>query len=172
MSTHKPTRRRAQAPSVKGINHVAVAVPSLDSVLPVYRDLFGFQLHCIEEVPDQKVRVAVLVRGTHHIELVEPAQEDSPISKFLEKRGPGLHHLCFEVQGLSAMLDNLKAAGIPLIDQEPRIGANGRRIAFLHPKGTGGVLIELSEAPPKSHGDMPSAPAVSPPLLNPKPESP
>jgi methylmalonyl-CoA/ethylmalonyl-CoA epimerase len=131
---------------VTGVQHIAVAVPSLDAALPVYRDLFGFELHAIEEVEDQRVRVAVLLKGGHRIELVEPASAESPVSKFLEKRGPGLHHVCLDVVNLDAMLAALKDSGVPLIDERGRPGAEGRRVAFVHPKGTGGVLIELSEA--------------------------
>lgn len=130
---------------IKGINHVAIAVESVDAALPVYRDLFGFDLHEIEEVEDQQVRVAVLKKGPHRVELVEPSSETSPITKFLAKRGPGLHHICLDVEGLGGLLGQLDGAGVPLIDKAPRPGADGRDIAFVHPKGTGGVLIELSE---------------------------
>jgi methylmalonyl-CoA/ethylmalonyl-CoA epimerase len=131
---------------LKGIHHVAVAVESIEKTLPVYRDLLGFELHEIEEVPSEKVRVAVMIKGNDRVELVEPADADSPITGFLKKRGPGLHHVCLDVEGLAGMLDSLKAAGVPLIHEEPKPGAEGRQIAFVHPKGTGGVLIELSEA--------------------------
>jgi methylmalonyl-CoA/ethylmalonyl-CoA epimerase len=130
------------------IDHVAVAVHRLDEALPVWRDLLGFELHGIEEVPDQKVRVAVLRKGGDTVELLEPAAPDSPITGFLARRGPGLHHLCLAVSGLEAVLDRLAAAGVPLIDRDPRPGAEGRQVAFVHPRGAGGVLIELSERPP------------------------
>jgi methylmalonyl-CoA/ethylmalonyl-CoA epimerase len=128
-----------------GINHVAIAVPSLETAIPTWRDLLGFEFHGIEHVPDQKVRVAILRKGDHCVELLEPASPDSPISGFLAKRGPGLHHLCLEVSGIPGVLERLRAAGVPLIDQAARPGAEGRMVAFVHPKGTGGVLIELSE---------------------------
>ena len=131
---------------LKGIHHVAIAVESIEATLPVYVDLMGFELKEIEEVPTEKVRVAILVKGDDRIELVEPAATDSPIAGFLKKRGPGLHHVCLDVTGLAGMLTDMKAAGVPLVHEEPRPGAGGRQIAFVHPKGTGGVLIELSEA--------------------------
>lgn len=136
---------------LKGIHHVAVAVDSVDEALPVYRDLLGFELSGIEEVEDQQVRVAVLVKGTHRVELVEPASEDSPVTRFLRKRGPGLHHVCLDVEGLEDVMAGLKGAGVPLIDERPRPGAEGRRVAFVHPRGTGGVLLELSEAGDEEH---------------------
>lgn len=134
---------------VLGIQHVAIAVEKLEEVLPVYRDLFGLELQEIEEVPDQKVRVAILKRGEHRIELLEPTADDSPVRKHIDKRGPGLHHICLDVQGLAPLLDSLKSSGVRLIDEQPKPGADSRDIAFVHPKATQGVLIELSELRPK-----------------------
>jgi methylmalonyl-CoA/ethylmalonyl-CoA epimerase len=136
-----------------GINHVAVAVPRLEDAIPVWRDLLGFELHGIEVVPDQKVKVAILRKGDHTVELLEPVSEDSPISGFLGKRGPGLHHICLEVSGIEGTLEKLESAGVRLIDRKPRPGAEGRRVAFVHPKGTGGVLVELSERPQSARGE-------------------
>ncbi len=132
-----------------GINHVAIAVQELAPAIATWRDLLGFELHGIEHVPDQRVRVAIMRKGDHCVELLEPASPESPITGFLAKRGPGLHHVCLEVEGIADMLARLKAAGVPLIDQAARPGAEGRMVAFVHPKGTGGVLIELSEREPQ-----------------------
>ncbi len=135
---------------INGIHHVAIAVAAIDPLLPLWTGVFGFELHAIEHVADQQVRVAVLLKGTQRIELVEPASPDSPVSAFLAKRGPGLHHVCLDVQGLPLLLAQLEAAGLKLIDKTPRLGAEGRAVAFVHPQGTGGVLIELSEERPSS----------------------
>ena len=132
---------------IKGIDHIAVAVRSLEDALPLYRDLLGFELQCIEPAEEGTVRVAVLSKGPHRVELVEPACDDSPISRFLEQCGPGLHHVCLEVEDLDGMLESMREAGVSLIDEAARPGAEGRRIAFIHPRGAGGVLFELSERP-------------------------
>ena len=129
---------------LKGIDHIAIAVPVLDEAVPLWRDRFGFDLDGYETVESQKVRVAILSKGPHRIELMEPTEPDSPIGRFLEKRGPGIHHLCLDVGGVQVMLDDLKAAGIRLIDETPTKGAHDRDVAFVHPKGAGGVLLELS----------------------------
>lgn len=128
-----------------GIHHVAIAVPSLDAVLPLWTGPLGFKLHAVEVVAEQRVRVAVLLLGGQRVELMEPLDEASPITAFLSKRGPGLHHICLEVEGIAAVLAGLSASGMKLIDEAPRPGAEGREVAFVHPKATGGVLIELSE---------------------------
>jgi methylmalonyl-CoA epimerase len=131
--------------ALKGLDHVAVAVGKLEPALEVYTRLFGWKNESIEIVKDQQARVARLVTGPHTIELVEPHGADSTVKKFLDKRGPGLHHLCFEVEGLERTLAALATAGVRLVDAKPRPGAHGRRIAFVHPESCGGVLIELSE---------------------------
>lgn len=127
------------------INHIGIAVPSLDAVLPFYRDTLGMPFHGIEEVAEQKVRVAMLGIGESKIELLEPTAPDSPVAKFLEKSGPGIHHLAYEVddieQAIAAMLDK----GARMIDEKPRHGAHGSLIAFLHPKSSNGVLTELCQ---------------------------
>ncbi|MAB90419.1 MAG: methylmalonyl-CoA epimerase [Planctomycetota bacterium] len=130
---------------LKGIDHVAIAVPSVDEALPLWRDRFGFDLEDIEVVQSQQVRVAILTKGPHRIELMEPTEDDSPVGRFLARRGPGIHHLCLGVDGIEVMLDDLGAAGVRLVDEEPKPGAHDKRVAFVHPKGTGGVLVELSE---------------------------
>jgi len=130
---------------LKGVDHVAIAVRGLDDALPFYTETLGFDLKATEEAEEGRVRVAILTKGPHRIELIESVTEDSPIRRFLEKRGPGLHHLCLEVDDLDAMLDTMRAAGTRLIDETPRPGADGRRVAFVHPEAAGGVLLELSE---------------------------
>ncbi len=127
------------------IDHVAIAVRSLESTLEVYARLLGLADWIIEEVAEQKTRVAVLAIGESRIELLEAAAADSPIAGFIAKRGEGLHHICFQVESLDEELHKLKAAGLRLIDRTARIGAGGCRIAFLHPASTAGVLIELSQ---------------------------
>lgn len=127
------------------VDHIGVAVPSLEEALPFWRDVLGLPLAEIEDVADQKVRTAILPTGEGRVELLEPTAEDSPIAIFLAKKGPGIHHLALRVEGLEAKLAQLKAAGVKLIDEVPRLGAGGNRIAFLHPKATGGVLLELCE---------------------------
>lgn len=127
----------------KKINHIGIAVKSIEGALPVYRDILGMTLEGTEEVADQKVRVAFLAIGESRIELLEPTSEDSPIAKFIEKNGEGIHHIAYEVDDLEKALLELKEKGIRLIDEVPRSGAHGSRIAFLHPKATGSVLTEL-----------------------------
>ncbi len=132
---------------LEGVNHVAIAVRSIDDTLPFWRDCLGFDLQAVEVVSDQRVRVAVLVKGGHRIELLEADGNDSPLTRFLQRHGPGLHHLCLEVSDMDGMLAQLHAEGVRLIDEKARSGAEGRRIAFLHPEASGGVLLELSEKP-------------------------
>lgn len=129
------------------IAHIAIAVASLDEALPFYRDALGLSLQTIEEVPSQKVRVAVLKVGSSHFELLEPTSPDSPIAKFLEKRGPGLHHVALTTSHLAERLKDFEEKAIPLIDKAPRPGAEGKEIAFIHPKASGGVLLELCAEP-------------------------
>jgi methylmalonyl-CoA epimerase len=125
------------------LDHVAIAVPSIARALPTYELLTGGAGSEIESVPSQGVRVAFVGEGTGRIELIEPIAPESPVGRFLERRGPGLHHLAYRVPNLVATLGRLEAAGVRLIDRAPRAGAHGRMIAFLHPESTGGVLIEL-----------------------------
>jgi methylmalonyl-CoA/ethylmalonyl-CoA epimerase len=125
------------------IAHVGIAVRDLAAILPFYRDVLG-----MPEVPlddADGARIAGLAAGDSLVELLEPARPDSPIGRFLEKRGPGIHHVCFAVDDLDDALARCRAAGVRLIDEVPRIGAEGKRIAFLHPSATAGVLVELSE---------------------------
>jgi methylmalonyl-CoA/ethylmalonyl-CoA epimerase len=128
---------------VIALHHVAIAVRSIQAVAPFYTDILGLTVAGdVEYVADQKVNVLVLMAGTQRIELVEPASEDSPISKFVAKR-EGLHHLAWHVHDVAAVLADLKQHGMRLIDEAPRPGAHNTRIAFLHPSATGGVLCEL-----------------------------
>lgn len=130
------------------LSHIGVAVESLTETLKVY-ELMGLKVLKTEEVPTEQVRVAFLDTGQCHLELLEPMSEDSPIAKYMAKRGPGIHHICLEVQNLPQKLKELDAAGVRLVDTTPRVGANNKRVAFIHPKATGGVLIELSEDMPE-----------------------
>ncbi|HHM23723.1 MAG TPA: methylmalonyl-CoA epimerase, partial [Bacteroidetes bacterium] len=127
------------------IDHVAVAVRNLEEQIRFYETVFGLRCGGVEEIPDQKVRVAVFPVGEVRIELLEPTSADSPVAKFLEKRGEGLHHLAFLVDDLEAALEKAAAAGVELVDKKPRLGEGGKRIAFLHPRSTSGVLTELCE---------------------------
>jgi len=125
------------------IDHIGIATDGIDQAASFYRDSLGLSIEEIEEVPSQKVRVAMLPVGESRIELLEPTSEDSPISKFLAKRGPGIHHIAVQVDDIEAALRDLKARGARLIDEQPRTGAGGCLVAFIHPSSTGGVLLEL-----------------------------
>ncbi|MFC2015915.1 methylmalonyl-CoA epimerase, partial [Chloroflexota bacterium] len=126
------------------IDHIGIVVHDIQKALAVFETAMGLPVSQVCEVVDQQVEVAFLPVGQTNIELVRPTATDTGISRFLEKRGEGIHHICIEVADIRATLDRLRAYGIPLIDEEPRDGAHGR-VAFLHPKGTHGVLIELVE---------------------------
>ena len=130
---------------IQGIDHVGIAVKSIDEAKKFWVDTLGLKLLHIEEVPEQKARVAVLKVGETTIELVEPTSPDSPIQRFIEKRGEGLHHLTLQTDHLAERLKSLKDANVALIDEKPRLGASGAQIAFLHPKSAHGVLVELCE---------------------------
>jgi len=132
---------------VKGLHHVAIAVKSLAEARGAYELALGLVATEPEFVPDQRVNVLVLFAGTQRIELVEPASADSPITKFLEKNGGGIHHLAWNVDDVAVAIAHLKAQGIRMIDEAPRLGAHGTTIAFVHPKSTGGVLMELVQEP-------------------------
>jgi methylmalonyl-CoA/ethylmalonyl-CoA epimerase len=125
------------------IAHIGIAVRGLADLVPFYRDVLGMAETPLDDADG--ARIAGLVAGESLVELLEAGTPDSPIGRFVAKRGPGIHHICFAVDDLDASLDRCRAAGIRLIDETPRIGAEGKRIAFLHPAATGGVLIELSE---------------------------
>ena len=125
------------------IDHIGVATNGIDEAASFYRDALGLDIAEIEEVTNQKVRVAMLPIGESRIELLEATSTDSPISKFLAKRGPGIHHIAVRVEDIRASLAELQEKGARLIDEEPRMGAGGCLVAFIHPSSTGGVLIEL-----------------------------
>ena len=125
------------------IAHVGIAVRALEHMLPLYRDVLGMPVVPLDDADG--ARIAGLAAGESLVELLEAAEPTSPIGKFVEKRGPGIHHICFAVEDLDGALDRCRAAGVRLIDETPRVGAEGKRIAFLHPSSTGGVLIELTE---------------------------
>ncbi len=125
------------------INHIGIAVRDIDEAARFYTEALGLQLGGIEEVPDQKVRVAFLPIGEVRIELVQPTSPESPVAKFIEKNGPGFHHIAYEVDDVAAEVERLKARGVRMVDQEPRRGAHNTLIAFVHPKASGGVLTEL-----------------------------
>ena len=125
------------------INHLGIASKNIDDALKFWRDALGLDHVHTETVEDQKVRVAMLPVGESRIELLEPTSEDSPISKFLEKRGGGLHHIAVEVDDIEAELKKLKDRGLRLIDEKPRVGAENCLVAFVHPASTDGVLLEL-----------------------------
>jgi methylmalonyl-CoA/ethylmalonyl-CoA epimerase len=127
------------------INHIGIAVKSLDDSLPFYRDNLGMAFAGIEEVAEQKVRVAMLHIGESKIELLEPTSAESPVAKFIEKSGPGIHHVAYEVEDIEAAIAKLMADGARMIDEKPRNGAHGARIAFVHPKSSNGVLTELCQ---------------------------
>ena len=128
------------------INHIGVAVASLDEAIPFYRDSLGMAFQGCEEVVEQKVKVAFLQVGESKIELLEPTSADSPVARFLEKNGPGIHHIAYEVADIDVAIARLEAAGLRMIDRSPRNGAHGARIAFLHPKSSQGVLTELCQS--------------------------
>lgn len=127
------------------IEHLGIATRRIDEALGFWRDALGLEVVETEEVAEQRVRVAMLPIGESRVELLEPTSEDSPIAKFLEKRGPGLHHIAVRVDDIRATLARLKAEGARLIDETPRAGAGGSLIAFVHPSSTNGVLLELVE---------------------------
>jgi len=126
------------------IDHLGIAVPSLEAAIAAYEAL-GFRVDETHDVPTEKVRTAFLAVGESHLELLEPTDPASVIARFLEKRS-GLHHVCVLVDDLDAALAQMKARGVPLLDEKPRVGAGGCRVAFVHPKGAAGVLLELKES--------------------------
>jgi methylmalonyl-CoA epimerase len=126
-----------------GLHHLGIAVDDLDAAILVYADLFGATLEHRERVEDQGVEAASLRVGDSRIELLQPLAPDTPVGRFLAKRGPGMHHMAFEVEDLAAELDRLKALDVVLIDEQPRRGMFGLQVAFVHPEATGGVLAEF-----------------------------
>jgi methylmalonyl-CoA/ethylmalonyl-CoA epimerase len=129
---------------VKKINHIAIAVENIEAMLPFWQDALGLSVDHIEEVPSQKARVAFLPVGNSEMELVQPTDPATGMAKFLKEKGPGMHHLCLEVENIDEALEELKAKGVHLINETAQI-LPGRKMAFIHPKSTGGVLVELYE---------------------------
>jgi methylmalonyl-CoA epimerase len=133
------------------LDHVAVAVSDLEGALALFRDTFGMPLVHREVVEDQGVEAALLDIGDSHIELLLPLGDDTPVGRFVAKRGVGLHHVAYRVANVDATLEQLREAGVPLIDEQPRIGIRKSRVAFLHPAGTMRVLTELVEPAAEAH---------------------
>ena len=131
------------------IDHTGIAVASLDEWIPFYRDTLGMPLVHREQIVEQGVDAALLDVGDAHVELIAPLGPDTGVARFLERRGQGLHHLAYRVDGIDAALASLSAAGVRLIDERPRVGIRGSRVAFVHPSATGGVLTEIVE--PANH---------------------
>ncbi len=129
----------------KKVDHIGIAVESLEDSLSFYVTALGLDVHETEDVPDQKVRVAMLPVGETNVELLEPTSPDSPIARFMEKNRPGIHHVAFQVENLESLLTSLKNRGIRLINEHPVSGAGGKLVAFVHPASTGGVLLELCQ---------------------------
>ena len=127
------------------IEHIGIAVESLDAAIPFFENVLGLKCYNIEEVADQRVKTAFFRLGETKIELLESTSPEGPIAKFIEKRGPGVHHIAYSVEKIEQALADAEAAGVQLIDRVPRMGAEGLHIAFLHPKSTFGVLTELCE---------------------------
>lgn len=132
------------------LDHIGIAVPSLERALPIWVEAIGMKHEKTESVLSERVRVAILSSGDSRVELLEPASDDSPISQFLKKRGGGVHHLAFSVSSIETEVQRLRTAGAKLIEPAPRPGAEGTKVAFLHPSWTGGILIELVQRPKAS----------------------
>jgi methylmalonyl-CoA/ethylmalonyl-CoA epimerase len=132
-------------PKIKRINHIAIVVDDIDRALSFWRDALGLKLDHIEDIPEQESMVAFLPTGESEVELVQPTSEDSGVARYLQKRGPGMHHICFEVEDIQASLEQLKGKGVRLINETPMTGAGGKKMAFIHPESAYGVLVELYE---------------------------
>lgn len=132
---------------IKNINHIALVVSDLDGAKNFWATVMGLPIAHEEHVASQQVDVAFLPVSESNIELLQPTDEDTGVAKFLAKRGPGMHHICFEVEDIAQMLTALRQNDVPLIDETPRVSEDGKQYAFIHPKGTGGVLVELYQLP-------------------------
>lgn len=130
---------------IKRVAHIAIAVPSVEEAAKFYTQHLGLNLTGAETVPHRKVKVGFFEVSGVKIELVQPEADDAPIAKFLRERGPGLHHICFEVSDVEAEFARLKASGVKLVDASPQVGVGGTKTFFIHPKSSGGVLIELNQ---------------------------
>ena len=129
------------------INHIAIVVPDLEEGTSFWADALGLQVSKIEDIPEQQVRIAFLPVGDSNIELLEPTNDSSGVARYLQRHGPGLHHICLEVENIAETIERLKEANVQLIDDEPRTGHNDIKLAFIHPKATGGTLVELYQLP-------------------------
>lgn len=130
---------------IKRINHIGVAVKSVDEAVKLYAEVLGLKVKEIVAVPEQKIKIAVILVGESKIELIEPTSQEGTVAKFIEREGEGLHHLALEVSNIREELEILASKGVMLVDEKPRSGIEGTKVAFLHPKGTRGVLVELVE---------------------------
>ena len=134
-------------PKIKRIDHIALVVEDIDEALHFWRDALGLELDHLQDVPRENSAIAFLPVGGSEIELVQPTSDNSGIAKYLEKRGPGMHHICLEVDDISGMLDQLRAKGVRLIHEKAVNGENGKKYAFIHPRAAFGALVELYELP-------------------------
>jgi methylmalonyl-CoA/ethylmalonyl-CoA epimerase len=130
---------------IKGLDHIGIAVKNLDEALEIYEGILGLEAETTRVLEEQKVKIAFLSAGEARIELLEPTDKEGPVARFIEKRGEGLHHITFTVADIEAFLQKLKEKGIAVVDEKPRIGAEGFKIAFLHPRSMKSVLVELCE---------------------------
>ena len=130
---------------IKRIDHIAVLIDDMEGGLAFWRDALGMELGGVQDLPAEMAQIAFLPTGGSEIELVRPTSSDSGLARYLEKRGPGMHHVCLEVDDIHGMLAQLKEKGVQLINEEPRSGADGRKYAFIHPKSANGVMVELYE---------------------------
>jgi len=134
-------------PKIKRIDHVAILVDDMEKTLSFWRDGLGMEVSRTQEVPAERSRIAFLPLGGSEIELVQPTTDDSGLARYLGKRGPGMHHVCLEVDDIQGMLEGLKSKGVQLINETPQVGLEGRLYAFIHPKSANGVLVELYQLP-------------------------
>jgi len=141
------SQRITTMPKIKKIDHIALVVEDIEDALAFWRDSLGLELERQETVSRENSAIAFLPLGDGEIELVQPTTDDSGIAKYLQKRGPGMHHICLEVDDIAGMLEHLKARGVQLIHEQPVVGENGKKYAFIHPKSAFGVLVELYELP-------------------------
>jgi len=140
---------------IKRVDHIAIVVDDIEAALGFWRDALGLELQRVEEVPEQKSMIAFLPVGESEVELVKPTTSDSGVARYLEKRGPGMHHICLEVDDIDAALAMLTEKGVRLINETPLNGSGGKRLAFIHPESTHGVLVELYELPQQDQGARP-----------------
>ena len=134
-------------PKIIRIDHIAILVEGMEGPLSFWRDALGLELTNVQDMPAELAEIAFLPTGGSEVELVRPTTDDSGLARYLEKRGPGMHHICLEVDDLEGMLAQLKARGVQLINEEPKMGAQGKKYAFIHPKSAYGVMVELYQLP-------------------------